>query len=66
MGMVTWSFLDSLGSISLPARDHPNPVAERDHGDNDLRGAKEPERERRIDEPHEAGDLDVFQRELGT
>ena len=33
MGMVFWSFLDSLGSISLPARDYPKPVPERDHGD---------------------------------
>ena len=66
MGMVFWSFLDSLGSISLPARDYPKPVPERDHRDNDLREAEDAERERRIDEPHEAGYLEILQRELGT
>lgn len=66
MGMVTWSFLDSLGSISRSARNYPKPVAERDHGQRNPRAPEESERERRIDEPHESGDLNVFQRELGT
>ena len=49
MSVVFWSCRDSLRSISLPARRDPQPIAERDHGDGDLRGPEESERERRAD-----------------